>query len=92
MFKYREKRKIYGEKRIWRKNFIHSCLQISFQITTYISRQQNTQLVARILLSLIVSSTLKMEAVYSSEMSMNFYRTTWRHMRQYSTLYGNNIC
>jgi hypothetical protein len=58
----------------------------------FCSRQQNTQLVVRVLLSLIVSCTLKKEEVYSSEMSMNFYRTTRRHMRYYSTLYGNKIC
>jgi hypothetical protein len=31
-------------------------------------------------------STLKMDAVYSSEMSVNFYQTTWHHIPEDSTL------
>jgi hypothetical protein len=35
---------------------------------------------------LTYSSNLKMEAVFSSEMSVNFYHTAWRHIPENATL------
>jgi hypothetical protein len=40
-------------------------------------------------LALAYSLSLKMEAVCSSEMSVNLYQTIWRHSPQDSTLHGH---
>jgi hypothetical protein len=39
-------------------------------------------------LLLLGPSTLKMEVVCSCETSVNFYRTTWSHMQEDSTVHG----
>jgi hypothetical protein len=42
-------------------------------------------------LKLAYSSSLKMEAVCSSEMSINFYQTTWNHNPKESTLQKSSL-
>jgi hypothetical protein len=37
----------------------------------------------------IIYSTLNVAAVRSSETSVNFYRATWRHIREDATLYSH---
>jgi hypothetical protein len=44
-----------------------------------------------LMFSLAYSSTLRLEAKYSSETSVNFQRTTWRYIPEYSTLVSGHV-